>query len=312
MKNLFTVFTVTLCIITFGIYAISLEQWYTIWYIGKGQSDSIISNLTWGSFPAWGLFAAVLISLLITKCFIWLYNEINTWFSIVLLLGSSLTYQSCGTRAQANQQTLYTESCGVNWRLIKPGETIPYCHGMCQCTYHVSIPSSPMQGDAKFKIMFGGNVLAKVEISYDYVIDSALLFIQEAKYLGKSATNKQSDDDSNATRSYETAENMVIDKRIREVLREFTLLEDVVDFSPDDVEDKVFVRVNEILKSRGVSLNFISIVVEFDDLTKQAIDAATALRVYKNKGLDSAGLEIMKARAGATQITIVNNDKEDK
>jgi hypothetical protein len=310
MKNLFTVFTVTLCVITFGIYYALLDQWYTIWYIGKGQSDSIISNLTWGSFPAWGLFAAILISLLITKCFIWLYNEINNLFIGILLLGSSLTYQSCGTRAQANQQTLYTESCGVNWRLIKPGETIPYCNVGCHCTYSVRVPDYPMQGSASFKLMFEGNVIAKIEVSYDYVIDSALLFIKEAKYLGKA--NTESSDATNSSSAYETAENMVIDKRIREVLRELTQKEDVVDFNPDDIEEQAFIKINELLDSRGVTLNFISIVTEFDEQTKLAIDAATAIRVYKSKGLDSAGLEIMKARAGATQITIVNNDKEDK
>ena len=171
----------------------------------------------------------------------------------ILLLIAGL--QSCDY-ATSNVQTLYTSDCGVSWKLIKAGESIPKAIGMC--SYKVTIPDYPMQGESKFKTAFKDRVLANVEVTYDYEITDGILFISEAKYLGKS--NTASEDQTNSSSAYETAENSVIDKRIKEVARELLIAEDITDFSQSDFEDRLLTAVNKLLQSKGVKLNFLSFV----------------------------------------------------
>jgi len=202
----------------------------------------------------------------------------------VIIFLSFVVLQSCDY-ATSNVQTLYTSDCGVTWKLIKAGESIPKAIGMC--SYKVTIPDYPMQGESKFKTAFKDKVLANVEVTYDYAIVDGILFISEAKYLGRS--NSSSDDRTNAASAYETAENSVIDKRIKEVARELLVVEDITDFSQSDFEDKLLTEVNKLLKSKGVELNFLSFVPIPDEQTRTAIDVATAAKIYKAKDLVEIG-----------------------
>jgi hypothetical protein len=208
-------------------------------------------------------------------------------------------FQACDY-ATSNVQTLYTTDCGVTWKLIKAGESIPKALGMC--SYKVTIPDYPMQGESKFKTAFKDKVLANVEVTYDYAIVDGIQFISEAKYLGKS--NTSSDDETNASSAYETAENSVIDKRIKEVARELLINEDITDFSQSDFEDKLLTEVNKLLKTKGVELNFLSFVPIPDEQTRTAIDVATASKIYKAKDLVEIGEKVLSAKAGATRISV--------
>lgn len=211
------------------------------------------------------------------------------------LLLSSAYLQSCDY-AHANVNTLITEDCGVNWKLIKAGESIP--KGVANpCHYKVTIPDYPMQGDSKFKVMFAENVLSSIDVAYDYTITNPILFIKEAKYLGK--TNS-----SDVNSQFEGAENMVIDKRIKDVVRGLIATEDVVTFSPSDFEDKILPNVNKVLNPLGININYLSFVPIFDEQTAQAIDIATAMKIYKSKGLEAIGEKVMQSKAGAARIVI--------
>jgi hypothetical protein len=204
----------------------------------------------------------------------------------------------CAKKSMSNQQTLVTSDCGKTWSVIEAGQSIPMCRINCQCSYDVSLPNYPMQGDANFKFAFKENVLASVEIAYDYEIDNPLLFIREAKYLGKPNVSETSTDTNLS--QYESAENSVIDIRIRDVAREIFSAQDVVDFQPSEVEGVIYTKVNKLLSERGVILNSLSMVIKFDEQTKLAIDVATAYKVYTSKDLQTVGVEIMKAKASAT------------
>ena len=216
--------------------------------------------------------------------------------SFILL---AIAFQSCDY-ATSNVQTLYTSDCGVSWKLIKAGESIPKAMGMC--SYKVTIPDYPMQGESKFKTAFKDKVLANVEVTYDYAIVNGIQFISEAKYLGKS--NTSSDDKTNGSDAYETAENSVIDKRIKEVARELLIAEDITDFSQSDFEDKLLNEVNKLLKDKGVELNFLSFVPIPDEQTRTAIDVATASKIYKAKDLVEIGEKVLSAKAGATRVNV--------
>ncbi|MEJ7557454.1 MAG: SPFH domain-containing protein [Pedobacter sp.] len=222
----------------------------------------------------------------------------------VCLLAFSIS--SCD-RAQSNVQTLYTSNCGVSWKLIKAGETLPKGIGMC--SYKVTVPDYPMQGESIFKSAFKNRVMAKIEVTYDYSILDAIKYVGEAKYLGK--INSDSDDEVNSSKAYETAENSVIDKRIKEVARDLLISEDIVDFSQAEFETKLLESVNELLKAKGVKINFLSFVPIPEEQTRQAIDVVTAMKIYESKGLTEVGKSVTSARAGATKVE-VTVQKEDK
>lgn len=203
-------------------------------------------------------------------------------------------------KGSANVQTLITDDCGVTWQLIPVGKAIPTRLGVCQ--YKVSIPDYPMQGETMFKTSFKDRVLANVEIAYEYSIVDGIKFIGEAKYIGKA--NSESDDKANSAKQYESAENTVIDKRLREVTTELLINEDIVEFSQSEFEDKLFARANELLKDKGIVLNFLSFVPTPEEQTRMAIDAMTAARVYETKGMLDFGKQMAIAKAGAAQINV--------
>lgn len=212
--------------------------------------------------------------------------------------------------AQANVSTIVTDNCGVEWELIPAGKSVPKGMGN-PCHYKVTIPDYPMQGDSRFKAVFAGNVLASLDVSYDYTITAPLKFIQEAKYLGK--TNN-----TEVGSQFEAAENTVIDKRIKDAVRGRLSREDVVTFSPSDFEDVLLPEVNKLLQPRGVVINYLSLVPVYDEQTAQAIDVATAMKIYSSKNLDKLGEQVIVNRAGASKITVENQlpevkpEKEDK
>lgn len=213
---------------------------------------------------------------------------------------SLLVLTACD-RAPSNVKTLHTTDCGQTWKVIKAGERVPNSIGTCD--YKTVLPDYPMQGDTEFQAQFEGNVLVKVKIAYDYEIVDGLAFIQEAKFLGKSGSADAAAKGTNMS-AFETAENVVIDVRLREITTSTTLKHDIVNFNPSDFEDKLFEAANKELAKRGVHLNSITFVTVPDEQTRLSIDAATAMQVYKNKGMLDFGQRLAIAKAGAAKIEV--------
>lgn len=217
-----------------------------------------------------------------------------------LALAALIVLAGCD-RAPSNVKTLLTKDCGVTWEVVPPGARIPNTVGSCE--YKTVLPDYPMQGEADFQSQFRGNVLVRIKISYDYEITDGLKFLEQAKFLAKSGSAASSAEGTKMS-TFETAENVVIDVRIRELVTSQTLKFDIVDFNPSSFEDTLFENVNKVLSTRGVRLNSITFVTIPDEQTRAAIDAATAVNVYKAKGLLDFGKQLAIAKAGATQINI--------
>lgn len=215
------------------------------------------------------------------------------------LAATMLTNTSC-ERAQANVQTLISNDCGVSWELIKPGESIPKQFGAC--ALKTTIPGSPMTGECHFKSTFANNVKAKIDLDYEYIITDPVKFITEAKYLAK--TNTDADNVSENSGRFESAENSIIDKRIKDVSRDLLNNIDIVDFDQSEFEDKLLAAVNKMLEDRGVTINYLSFVPEPSEQTEQAIDVATAMKIYDSKNMTEVGKVIMSNKAGAAKIII--------
>lgn len=211
--------------------------------------------------------------------------------------------QSCNY-AKSNQQVVISDDCGMSWKKINAGDAVP-TGGVNACYMKVVIPNYPMQGDSRFITNLKDRVRASVHIDYDYSITEPLAFIKQAKYLGKANATADSNEalDNSA---FEGAENMVIDKRIRDVSKSMFLKEDIVDMDQAELENNLLDASNKSLEPFGVHLNFITLTFDLDEQTRQAIDVSTAMKVYESKGIKEVGERVIIQRAGANKITVEN------
>lgn len=232
-------------------------------------------------------------------------KQILTILSVVFV---AITFTSCD-RSQANVQTLISDDCGVHWELISPGQVIPSRVG--PCALKTTIPGSPMTGESHFKTTFANKVKADIDMDYEYEIINPVTFITEAPYLAKS--NSDPDDVSANNSRFESAENSIIDKRIKEAARNLLQNVDIVEFDQSEFEDTLTLVVNKSLENRGVRLNFLSFVPTPSVQTEQAIDVATAMKIYESKGLQEVGKLVIANKAGATHVEMsVKNDPVPK
>lgn len=225
----------------------------------------------------------------------------------ILAVAAALVVSGC-SRTPSNVHVISTTNCGAAWTKLEVASTVPK-HTGNPCGYTVAIPNWPMAGDAKFKTQFAKKVLSEASLSYTYVITNPLAFINEARYLGKMGGSLELSA-SDVGERYEMAENIIIDKLLREVTTEITRELDVVEANPAEIEDMIFNKAKAALEKKGIAFSDLALVIKNDDQTRLAIDAATAIRVYEAAGIGEVGKQIMAARAGATQITINNATTE--
>jgi hypothetical protein len=231
----------------------------------------------------------------------------HVWtLSIVAVL---ISLQSCNY-AKSNQQVVVSDDCGMNWKKINAGDAVPK-GGLNACYMKVVIPNYPMQGESKFISNLKDRVRANVHIDYDYSITEPLSFIKQAKYIGKANVNADDPDAINES-AFESAENMVIDKRIKDVAKAVFINEDIVELDQSEIETHLLNESNKILEPLGVRLNFITLTFDLDEQTRQAIDVSTAMKIYESKGLQEIGKQVMSQRAGAPKIVIENKTEAAK
>lgn len=225
---------------------------------------------------------------------------------LIALLPMLFFMNSC-YYAKSNQQVVVSPDCGVTWKKINAGEAVPR-PGVNPCYMKVVIPNFPMQGESKFITNLKDKVRTVTHIDYDYTIVEPLAFIRQAKFLGKA--NVDADDESAIGSNFEGAENMVIDKRIKDVAKNLFVDEDIVELDQSDLEDKLLLESNKVLEPLGIKLNFITLTFDLDEQTRQAIDVATAMKIYQSKGIVDIGKDVMSQRAGATKISVENKTNE--
>lgn len=213
----------------------------------------------------------------------------------VMILGTA----ACD-RAISNMQTVVSDDCGRSWKDIPIGGVVPARVGIC--ALKVTIPSYPMSGDSAFRTSFSNKVLTNIQIGYEYEIFDAKLFLTEARYLGRQ--NSAGDGEANSADRYESAENTIINRRIRETTSTVLSGQSIVEFDQAKIEDPLLDQINDSLKPRGVRLVSMQLVVIPDDQTRQAMDVASARQVYASVGLGELGDRVIVARSGATNVTV--------
>lgn len=280
----------------------ALQTWYFAFVPGRSWEHNAF-YITVAVF-----MVPIVVLILAYRAVKWIKN-----ISLVLVgLVSVMFMQSCNY-AKTNQIVVYSDDCGVTWQQVKSGEKVPTGVGN-RCFLVERMPGYAMQGDMEYYVLFKDQVKVKMLASYDYEIVDPLLFMQEAKTLGK--TNESADEGADSSERFEGAENRVIDVRLKKITSDQFAQEDVVSHDINLLEEKYLELVNGELKKRGVKLTILELVPIFQPQTQLAIDAANADRIYKAKGMQEYGRKIALAKAGATQIVINNssaekNDHED-
>lgn len=230
-----------------------------------------------------------------------------TWKSLFFVVSIAFILQAC-SYAKSNQQVVISDDCGVTWEKISAGESVPKGVGN-PCFMKVVMPNYPMQGDSRFICNLKEKVRAATHIDYDYSITEPLAFIKQAKYLGKANTDVDSSGALEAS-AFEGAENMVIDKRIRDVAKGLFIKEDIVELDQAELENTLLSESNKVLEPLGVHLNFITLTFDLDEQTRQAIDVSTAMKIYVSKDLVEVGREVMIQRSGAPKIIIESQPQQ--
>ena len=212
---------------------------------------------------------------------------------------------ACADRATSNVQTVVSEDCGQNWKLIPVGEAVPLGTGNW-CFQKATVPNYPMVGESNFRGNFANNVRVNVNSGYDYTITDALKYIRFARFVTRQGSS--GDDAQNGASVWDAAEGIVIDRQIREVANStaFLLSQDITTFEPGAFETAIFTKINEVLADRGVQLDSFTFTVTPDDQTRNMLDIDSALRVCKSiEGMTPEGCQtIITARAGATRMTV--------
>ena len=227
----------------------------------------------------------------------------------IAIIIAALALAGC-TRTPSNVHVISTKDCGATWERLDVGSTVPK-HTGNPCGYTTALPNWPMAGEAQFKTQFSKGVLSSARLSYSYSISNPLAFVNEARYLGKMGGSLEISAENVGAR-FEMAENVIIDKLLREVTTDLTREMEVVDANPAQIEEAIFEKSKTVLEKKGVVLADLALVIENDEQTRLAIDAATAVRVYQAAGIGDLGKQVIAARAGATKITISSPQQADK
>lgn len=236
--------------------------------------------------------------------------NINKNMILAAFLGAVLVLPGCAGRAVSNVQTIISDDCGENWELVPVGSSIPARIGYC--ALKVTVPNYPMAGESNFRGTFQNRVRVNINASYSYTITDPLKFIEGARFVGRQ--NVAGDDASLGAGVWDMAENIIIDRRLREIANSPEFLQglDIVDYDEARLDEQLTNRMNEELAERGVRLDTFTLVVTPDDQTRNMIDVVAARRVCASAdGLPQATCDsIIVSRAGATRVTVTTADTD--
>lgn len=232
-------------------------------------------------------------------------NFINLFLFSIVILASSCN--GC-RQIPANQIVLNSDNYGKDWRQLSKTETVPACN-MPGC-FNLYLPATTMGGDLVSKQRVGKtgeSATVKMRYSYNWEISDPVLFVTEAKEL-------RGGGDYTSDGALEVIEGRLIDRHFNDISGELLVNESVLKFDQAAYESKLTPAVNEDMAKYGIKITGVSCVPEFGTQLETALDAASALEVYKSINEEQLGKEIIRATAGATkvQVTVEDDDQQVK
>ena len=219
--------------------------------------------------------------------------------NLVLILSLAMLV-SCRATVNPNEWVVSTATCWNTMSVTKAGSVIP--RTTMACDRVVVLPATELAGDILVETKFGGKsrVAGKLNMTYQWRITDPITFIGSAKSITSSPTSSDYKIDPNAL---ESIENTVVDKMLADIIREYTPSVD-----PSEVDElKIEKELEAMTKAkmhRGIEFSGISLNVDFSPQTEEALDVMSALKFYEANDELELGKEIIKAKAGATKVTI--------
>lgn len=219
--------------------------------------------------------------------------------NLVLIL-SLVMLVSCRATVNPNEWVVSTATCWNTMSVTKAGQTIPRL--VSACDRAVVLPATELAGDILVETKFGGKsrVAGKLNMTYQWRITDPITFIGAAKSITSSPTDSDYKINPDAL---ESIENSIVDKMLADIIREYTPGVD-----PSEVDElKIEKELEAMTKAkihRGIEFSGISLNVDFSPQTEEALDVMSALKFYEANNELELGKEIIKAKAGATKVTI--------
>lgn len=220
---------------------------------------------------------------------------LSTFLILTLLLVSS-----CRPSVNPNEWVVSTATCWNTMTVSKAGDLIPRL--ITACDRMVVLPATELAADFTGETKFIGKVGGKVNVTYQWRITDPITFIQSAKSITSSQTTEGYKIDPTAL---EIIENTVVDKMLIDLIREYTPSKEA---GIDELEvEKDLNKLSESeFRNRGVEIYNMSININYTEQTEEAIDVISALKFYERNNELELGREVIKAKAGATKVTVDN------
>ena len=215
----------------------------------------------------------------------------------VMLFMIAMIFTGCIPKVTPNEFVVVTADCWNHMEVISAGQVPPRM--LTQCDRKIVIPAYLMDGETLIPARFQGDVKGILDLDYQYTIIDPIEFVTHAKFITSSGTDEEGHVDHN---TLERAENTVIDKTAKDVAREYIPTVNPVNIDEGKIESDIVPLINKRLLERGIVMSGASINIEFGEQTEQALDAISALNLYKNAGSEEIGKEVIKAQAGRPMI----------
>lgn len=92
------------------------------------------------------------------------------------------------------------------------------------------------------------------------------------------------------------------DKRNKDVTKAVFIDADIAGLERSEMENYMLEARNEVLLPEGVRLNFITLPIDRDELTRQDIDVSAAMKIYESRGQSDLGNRMMAQLSGASKM----------
>ncbi len=222
----------------------------------------------------------------------------NIMKKFLFLITLVILFSSCRPTVNPNEWVVSTASCWNTMSVTKAGDIIPRL--ITTCDRMVILPATELAADFSCETKFDGRVAGLINVTYQWRITDPIVFIQSAKSITSSSTSDGYKIEVNAL---ETIENSVVDKMLIDLIREYTPNKEAGIDELEVEKDLNKLAVQEFA-DRGVEIYNMSININFSDQTEEALDVISALRFYQKNGELDLGRDVIKAKAGATKVTV--------
>lgn len=217
----------------------------------------------------------------------------------LIFLSIIVFLSSCIARVTPNEFVVVTADCWNNMEVIEAGQTPPRL--MTPCDRKIILPAYLMDGSVEVPARFQGDVKGLIKLDYQYEIKNPIQFVQSAKFVTSSQTDEYGMIDHN---TLERAENVAIDKIVKDIVRDYIPNVNPVDIEESRIEDDLVPVINKTLESRGVFMSTVSVDIDFKEQTEQALDVISAYNLYKNAGIEGIGESVIANQAGKPEIKV--------